>query len=225
MAVFLHPTLQYLTIFNAQADQWAMQDLHKHEDSTALEELHFFKCDIHSQSLADILALPRALKCLTIGQADGYHTMENSPLDVNDYVGAMTNQYDYLETLAILRETEFRHSPLKLEKLSALRRLEIDHRVIFTPLNTAARIHEVARAIPSILPSRLEELVLLDVQEGNSKSLVYLLQAVLEKKAQEKIVPALQRITFRTVGHLQLTPWFLKAADQVHVDIKKSGLS
>jgi hypothetical protein len=197
-----------------------MRDLHIHKESTSLQELHFRGCDIHAQSLADMLALPRALKRLTIGQNNEYRAVVNSPVDLNDYVASMWHQYQHLETLAIYRETEFRHSPLLLEKLSGLRRLEIDHRVLFMPLNTPARIQNAANAVTSILPPELEELIFVDIQKGDFKSLVLMLQTVLEWKAQKKIVPKLQRIVFRELDHLELPPWFMKAAGQVHLEIE-----
>lgn len=189
-----------------------MGDLSKRSQSTSLQELHFHLCDIHAQGLADMLALPRALKRLTIGQNHGYPPIENSPVDVNDYVLAMTKQCKSLETLTIIRETEFRHSPLRLESLSALRRLEIDPRVLFTPLNTPTRIATAAANVTSILPAGLEELELLDLREGDFKSLTLMLQTVLDMKAEKKIVPALQRIVFRTIDHLQPPPRIVNAA-------------
>jgi hypothetical protein len=201
-----------LTIINAQADEWAMRDLPKQPASTLLQELHFDLCDIHARSLADMLALPRALKRLTIGQNHGYPPIENSPVDMNDYVLAMRNQYESLETLTIIRETEFRHSPLKLECLPALRRLEIDPRVLFTPLNTLARIDNAAARVTSILPAGLEELILLDLREGDFKSLIMMLHTVLDMKVKKKIMPALQKIVFRIIDHLLLPPWFQRAA-------------
>jgi hypothetical protein len=189
-----------------------MRDLSKQSQSTSLQELHFHLCDIHARSLADMLALPRALKRLTIGQNQGYPPIENSPVDMNDYVLAMRKQHKSLETLTIIRETEFRHSPLKLENLSALRHLEIDPRVLFTPLNTPARIAIAAEGITSILPAGLEELVLLNLREGDFKSLVMMLHTVLEMKAEKKIVPALQRIVFRIIDHLLIPPWIVKAS-------------
>jgi hypothetical protein len=131
---------------------------------------------------------------------------------MNDYVPAMRSQCESLESLTIIRETVFRHLPLKLERMSALRRLEIDPRVLFTPLNTAVRIANAAAGVTSILPVGLEELVLLDVQEGDFKSLVMMLNTVLDMKAEKKIVPALQKIIFRTTGHLLLPPWIRRAA-------------
>jgi hypothetical protein len=189
-----------------------MSDLSNQTQHTSLQELHFHLCDIHAQSLAGMLALPRALKCLTIGQNHGYPPTENSPVDMNDYVLAMRKQYNSLETLTIIRETEFRHSPLKLENLLALRRLEIDPRVLFTPLNTPARIANAAAGVTSILPAGLEELVLLDLREGDFKSLIMMLRTVLEMKAEKKIVPALQKIVFRIIDHLQPPPWILRAS-------------
>jgi hypothetical protein len=166
-----------------------------------------------------MLALPRALKCLTIGQNHGYPPIENSPVDMNDYVLAMRNQYESLETLIIIRETEFRHSPLKLEKLTALRRLEIDPRVLFTPLNTPARIANAAAEVTSILPAGLEELVLVDLREGDFKSLVMMLHTVLDMKAEKKIVPALQKIVFMIVDHLLPPPWIMRAAVAAKVEL------
>jgi hypothetical protein len=189
-----------------------MRDLSKQSQSTSLQELHFHLCDIHARSLADMLALPRALKRLTIGQNHGYPPIENSPVDMNDYVFAMRKQYKSLETLTIIRETEFRHSPLKLENLSALRHLEIDPRVLFTPLNTPTRIANAAAGITNILPTGLEELVLLNLRQGDFKSLTMMLQTVLDMKAEKKIVPALQRIVFRIIDHLLLPPWMVKAS-------------
>jgi hypothetical protein len=189
-----------------------MRDLPKQSQSTSLQELHFHLCDIHAQSLADMLALPRALKRLTIGQNHGYPPIENSPVDMNDYVLAMRKQYKSLEVLTIIRETEFRHSPLRLENLLALRRLEIDPRVLFTPLNTPARIASAAAEVTSILPAGLEELVLLDLREGDFRSLVLMLCTVLDMKAEKKIVPALERIVFRIIDHLQAPKLLVKAA-------------
>lgn len=219
IAIFLHPTLQSLKIINAQADEWAMRDLSKQSASTLLQELHFYLCDIHARSLADMLALPQALKRLTIGQNHGYPPIENSPVDMNDYVLAMRNQYESLETLTIIRETEFRHSPLKLESLSALRRLEIDPRVLFTPLNTPARIANAAAGVTSILPAGLEELELLDLREGDYKSLIMMLHTVLDMKAEKKIVPALQTIVFRIIDHLLPPPWIQRAAAAAKVQL------
>jgi hypothetical protein len=202
-----------------------MRDLPKQSASTSLQELHFHLCDIHARSLADMLALPRALKRLTIGQNHGYPPIENSPVDMNDYVLAMRNQYESLEVLTIIRETEFRHSPLKLECLSALRRLEIDPRVLFTPLNTPSRIAIAAAGVTSILPAGLEELVLLDLREGDFKSLVLMLQTVLDMKAEKKIVPALQKIVFRIIDPLQLPPLIQRVAvaAEVQLIMKKSS--
>ncbi len=204
-----------------------MRDLSKQTQPTSLQELHFHLCDIHSRSLADILALPQALKCLTVGQNHGYPPIENSPVDLNYYVLAMSKQFKSLETLTIIRETEFRHSPLKLENLSALRRLVIDPRVLFTPLNTPDRIANAAAGVTSILPAGLEELVLLDLREGDFKSLIMMLHTVLHVKAEKKIVPALQKIVFRTTDHLQPPPWMLKAsvAANVLLVIEENGHS
>jgi hypothetical protein len=158
-----------------------------------------------------------------MSQYHGYAQTENSPRDLNDYVVSMRHQYSSLETLTIRRETEFHHSLLKLEKLTALRRLEINPRVLFTPLNTPARILKAANAVTSILPSKLEELILLDIVEGDFKSLLLMLQTVLEWEAQKRIVPVLQRIVFRVLGHLELPEWFMRAAGEVQLVVERSA--
>src|SRR6266487_5145279 len=135
--IFLHPTLQCLTIINAQADQWAMNDLIDCKGSTSLQELHLLKSDIHSRSLAIMLSVPKALKSLRITQnISRYPPREHSPLNLNDFILAMTPQYESLESLTIIRESDYHYDDLILEKLTALRYLEIDPARLFRYIHT-----------------------------------------------------------------------------------------
>ena len=197
-----------------------MNDLIDYKGSTSLHELHLLKSDIHSRSLAIMLAVPKALKSLEITQNfSRYPPLEHSPLNLNDFILAMAPQYESLESLTIIREADYHYDNLILEKLTALRYLEIDLARLFPIIHTHERMVGAAFALSRILPPNLEELVWIDMKESDFLSNTVLLRTALEKKANGEMLPALRNVTLRLLENLSPSPLLAEAAEAANVEV------
>lgn len=72
-SIFLHPTLQDLTMSCTCTDQPGLfADFRKHERSTVLTHLHLEECDFDPETLVTLLKVPRALKSLKLSEGIRY---------------------------------------------------------------------------------------------------------------------------------------------------------
>lgn len=151
--IFSHPTLEVLTIRRAKLDQRGFESLEKPEN-TGLKELHLLECDINDDALSDILLHPEALEKISITQtANPSPELEESPLEIRDYITALSSAAHSLLTITIDFPTLVAKHALRLREFQALKELTIrDYQLIG---QGHPRLHSVG------LPPIMEKLNLL----------------------------------------------------------------
>lgn len=169
--IFSHPTLEVLIIRRAKLDTRGFDSLEKPEN-TALKELHLLECDINDDALSDILLHPEALQIITITQvAEPSPELEESPLDIGDYILALSSANHSLVTITIDFPTLVAKHALRLREFSALKSLTLrDYQLIG---QGHPRLHSVG------LPPVLEKLNLLG-RIGEDEEIAELLCYTLE---------------------------------------------
>lgn len=118
-AVFLHPNLEALTIYNAR--DGCRDHVRCRKRSTRLRKLELLNSDFSAGELADLLAIPQELKSLVIHSKSQHPPFECCPTDCSEYAGALQLAGDSLETLVIERDFGTYDHPLKLGSMTALR--------------------------------------------------------------------------------------------------------
>jgi hypothetical protein len=169
--IFSHPTLEVLTIRRAKLDQRGFESLEKPEN-TALKELHLLECDINDDALSDILLHPEALETITITQvAEPSPELEESPLEIGDYILALSSANHSLVTITIDFPTLVGKHALRLREFQALKSLMLrDYQLIG---QRHPRLHSVG------LPPVMETLNLLG-RLGEDEEITELLCYALE---------------------------------------------
>ena len=126
-ALFLHPTLQSLTIARAYVDlstdmPWFLHDP-MNARSTPLASLTLEQCNMSESGLATLLSIPRALKSLDVREADRYGPRRYPFLSAAALAAALTPQKDCLESLSLEHAPQGNH-PVDLSEYPALRHIE-----------------------------------------------------------------------------------------------------
>jgi hypothetical protein len=195
--IFLVPTIRYLAIIDAVADAADVADqdtllrLARFDKSTTLEELHFIGCKIDPGCLAEILRIPRSLRCLTFTEGHG-------PSDSNDYVNAMYYQWNNLESLKLVRVGRHITTQSELQRLSKLSYLEVGPKILFRSLIPLVLSASFGPHFSDILPPTIEELVLVVDRDDDfvpPRILFRALKSLFDQKISSELVPALKRVT------------------------------
>jgi hypothetical protein len=142
---------------------------------TALKELKLEECDINDDALSDLLTHPESLKEITITQlANPSPALEESPLDIEDYIIALRSAQHSLETITIDFPTLGAEDSLRLREFDALRELQLRDYQLFG--EKEPRMHSVG------LPSNLEVLEFLN-PVSDDETIIDLLHYMIENKS------------------------------------------
>ena len=105
-AIFLHPTLQTLTVSCTHIDSPSTMPyfiLNQAPATTGLKVLSLIECDIQAQGLCHLLSLPHALESLTITETMNYFPRRHPDLTSPNIVTALFHQKSSLTHLSIRR--------------------------------------------------------------------------------------------------------------------------
>jgi len=96
--IFLHPTLRHLTISCLDISEDIVPYLSANQNKTRLQSLTFDECNITVSALTTILAVPKALEELTIGERM-YHLSRDGHAPLGRFPAA------FLDALALQKDT------------------------------------------------------------------------------------------------------------------------
>ncbi|KAF4444162.1 hypothetical protein F53441_11220 [Fusarium austroafricanum] len=151
--IFSHPTLETLVIRRAKLDDRGFE-LIERPHNTSLKTLHLIECDINDDALSDVLMFPEALKEFVLTQKEEPEPeLEESSLSIRDYMMALKEQCESLETITIDFPMLASGRALALREFASLKtlRLNWDYQ-LFGKSTKKPRLHSVG------LPPELETL-------------------------------------------------------------------
>lgn len=99
--VFLHNTLESLTLVAASLGPHSVSYLRHHKKLTTLSRLHLDHCDISPQALEIILSVPRALQSLEFTEYNYGNAFQYAVRDVEQLLRALSPQEDSLKDLQL----------------------------------------------------------------------------------------------------------------------------
>ena len=126
--VFLHPTLESLTLVAAEISPTSVCYLRHHRNLTCLRRLHFDHCDISFQALEAILLLPRALERLELQEYDYCRSYKYGLTSSEELKAALVAQKDTLKELhlGLRRQSTIFAGPLDFSYMATLQCLTIE---------------------------------------------------------------------------------------------------
>ncbi|KAL1631680.1 hypothetical protein SLS56_004354 [Neofusicoccum ribis] len=152
-AIFLHPTLDALTIYNAR--DGCSPDVYQQKSTSALRRLELLHSDFSVQELARLLAIPRDLKQLVVHVKPYQGMLQCCPYDWSEYARALEVVKDSLETLVITKDAAISNRPLQLKNMKALRCIAADSDILFGQLRSTPEMVD-ERFLANLLPPSLE---------------------------------------------------------------------
>jgi hypothetical protein len=126
--VFLHDTLEFLTLVSASLGPHSVGDLRHHKRLTPLSRLHLDHCDVSPEALKIILLVPRALQSLEFAEYSYGNTFRYAIRDVEQLVTAMSPQEDSLRELQLrlrFHQSGFRR-PFDFGNFTRLQKLTVE---------------------------------------------------------------------------------------------------
>ncbi|KAI0407703.1 hypothetical protein F4802DRAFT_553009 [Xylaria palmicola] len=124
--IFAHPTLETLFIRRAKLDYRGF-DFIERPHALPLKTLHLIECDISDDALGDVLELPKALKEFVMTQRpEPAPELEESADNMGDYIVALREQCESLESITIDFPTMGSRRSLRMREFVALRHLRVN---------------------------------------------------------------------------------------------------
>lgn len=206
-ALFLHPTLQRLTIANARMASFTSFDPSRVR-STGLRELTLITCDIRPSHLCDILSMPKALEHFTT-KGSAWRGRSLSGDDRASNIDALRMHASSLVTLDLdlfLDDDRPPMQPLAFVDFVALRHLAIELWIV------RGHIEHGIVSRNRLLPRYLEELTLkCAVQHVDLES--YYLEPIYQW-LKEGALPELKKVVLETTAPVPNIPGSMFQAGQ-----------
>ncbi len=126
--VFLHPTLESLTLVAAEINPMSVGYLRHYRKLTPLSHLHLDHCDVSFRALEAILSLPRALELLELQEYDYGRSYKYGLTSPEELKAALVTQKDTLRELhlGLRRQSTIFAGPLDSSYMAALQCLTIE---------------------------------------------------------------------------------------------------
>lgn len=151
--MFLHNTLESLTLVYASLGPSDVSHLRHHKKLTALSRLHLDHCDICPLALEIILSVPRALQSLELTEYDYGNTFQYNVRDVEQLMTALSPQEDSLQDLQLglrFQRSGFQ-TPCDFRNFTKLQKLIVECQPLNNcPLTLEGRMLQITE--PGVIP-------------------------------------------------------------------------